>query len=219
MKRVKILFILFICWGTIICASSLWLVCFKKQQLNRFAKKLSSRQVMIYPTRAPIYDCNGVKIAWTEWEFYIQFFSGQLQSAEKFFRSFEVPFRPSFNKSTRRYTHIIPPDKTADAIKLARKYRLRVRRNIVRRTVKLSPAAQSFIGNILLHYGISGLELKYNAALQGRAGHYHIIQGTAGKIAKGSFKVMLPMQEGREIRLGMSLLELQCGLFVTEGIK
>lgn len=219
MKRVKILFILFICWGAIIFASSLHLVCFKKQQLNRFADKIASRQVMIYPTRAPIYDCSGVKIAWTEWEFYIQINRFQQNNAKKFCRTLNMPFKPFYNESKRRYTQIIPAEKAADAITLARKYRLRVRRNIVRRTVKLSHAAQYFLGRTLLYHGISGLEAKYNSTLQGRAGHYHITQGAVGKIAENSLKVMLPMQEGKAIHLNYSLMELQCGLLLTEGIK
>lgn len=202
-----------------ICISSLWLVTVQQDELKRFARKLSSRQVSVYPVRAPIYDSNGVKTAWTEWEFYIRVTGRQKKSAEKFCRALGMDFSPFYNSTSRFYTQLIPPEKTAAAISLARKYRLRVRRNIVRRTVKLSPSAQSFIGRTLLYYGISGQELKHNTRLQGRAGYYHIVQGAAGKIAKESFKVMLPMQEGKELRLGMSLLELQCGLFITEGIK
>ena len=110
-------------------------------------------------------------------------------------------------------------EKVAAAIKIARRYRLRVRRSIVRRTVGLSPAAQYYVGHVLLYYGISGMELVKNDFLQGRQGIYHIKQGTSGKIAEKSFKVQLPMQEGHPLYLDLSLLELQSGIFITEGCK
>ena len=96
---------------------------------------------------------------------------------------------------------------------------MRVRRSIVRKTIKLSPAAQNYIGHVLYYYGISGKELEKNNILQGRAGIYRIVQGASGKIAEKSFKVMLPMQQGTPLHLDLSLLELQSGLYITEGGK
>ena len=219
MNRTKALFIIFICWGLIICAGSLWLILVKKAPLDRFARKISLRQISIYPARAAIYDRNGTKIAWTEWEFYIQSSRRYYDNMENFFRALNLEFKPVYNKTTRRYTQIIPPEKVADALKIARRYRLRVRRSIVRRTVGLSPAAQYYVGHVLLYYGISGRELVKNDFLQGRHGIYHIKQGTSGKIAEKSFKVQLPMQEGHPVYLDLSLLELQSGIFITEGCK
>ena len=219
MKREKALFIIFICCGLIICASSLWLILVKKNQLRRFADRISSRQIAIYPTRAAIYDCNGTKIAWTEWSFYIQSNRRYLKNMENFFHALNLEFKPLYNNTTRRYTQIIPPEKVTDAIQISRRYKMRVRRSIVRKTIELSPAAQNYIGHVLYYYGISGKELEKNNILQGRAGIYRITQGASGKIAEKSLKVMLPMQQGAPVHLDLSLFELQSGLYITEGGK
>lgn len=219
MKREKALFIIFIFCGLIICAGSLWLILVKKNQLRRFADRISLRQITIYPTRAEIYDCNGTRIAWTEWNFYIQSNRRHLNNMEKFFHALNLEFNPQYSNTTRRYTQIIPPEKVTRAIKISRRYKMRVRRSIVRKTIKLSPAAQSYIGHVISYYGISGKELEKNNSLQGRAGIYRITQGASGKIAEKSLKVMLPMQQGAPLHLDLSLFELQSGLFLTKGYK
>ena len=217
MKRAYILLVFFICWGAVIAASSLYLICCKKDELNRLERKISSRKFTIYPTRAVIYGCNGEKVAWTEWEFYIRYSARRRKSMENFFRTIGIEAAPVFIEHSNTFIQNIPRNKAADAVKLARKYRIRVRRHIVRRTVPLSNAAQSYIGQTLLYHGISGIEQKFNSRLQGRAGIYLAVQGMAGRIAERSLKVMLPMQEGSDITLNCSLFEMQCGLMLTEG--
>ncbi len=218
MKRAYILLAFFICWGVVIAASSLYLICNKKDELNRLERKISSRKFILYPTRAVIFDRNGEKIAWTEWEFYIRYSYRNRKNTEKLFRTLGIKTEPVFIERTKTFIQNIPNDKVVDAVKLARKYRIRVRRRIVRRTVPLSNAAKSYIGQTLLYHGISGVELKYNSGLQGRAGIYFAVQGMAGRIAEKSFKVMLPMQEGNAVTLPYSLFEIQCGLMLTGGL-
>lgn len=217
MKRLKTLFFIFIFWGVLIAATSLWLICSQQKQLKNFAGKISSKQVSVFPTRAAIYDCNGVKIAWTEWDFYVISTQRSKKNTENFLRELDIEFNPVFSENLRRYFQSIPPHKVRQAVLLARKYRIRIHRNIVRRTLKLSPAAQHYIGHTMQYYGISGIEKKYDLILRGQPGFYHIVQGAAGKIERNSLKVMIPMQEGTAVHLKHSLLEIQSGLFMTEG--
>ena len=219
MKRINILIAFFICWGILIIASSMLLAVKNRKALLDFSRKIAERRVIIYPVRAPIADCYGRKIAWTEWQFYLQCFMYRKNDMEKFFTELGVAFDPVVIVEKKCMVQNIPAEKTANAVKLARKYRFRLRKKTVRRIQELPLSARNFIGSTFLYYGINGLEAQYNDRMQGMPGIYQIMRGPSGKIEKNSFKIMLPMQVGRELRLKASLLELQCGLFPTEVIE
>ena len=197
-------------------SSSAVIVIKKRQDLLDFSRKIAERTVTIYPVRASILDCNGVKVAWTEWQFYFRFVPKQAASAEKLCNELGIIFAPE-NVSDKKYLQQnIPAEKTAAAVKLVRKYKFRLRKVSVRRYNRLSAAAEYFIGRTVEHCGISGIEAEYNNILQGQPGIYRIMRGPSGKIAKNSFKVVSPMRVGSDLRLKSSLLELQCGIFSKE---
>ncbi|MBR1965189.1 MAG: hypothetical protein IKA22_01115 [Lentisphaeria bacterium] len=219
MKRINILVAFFICWGILIIASSMLLAVKNRKELLDFSRKIAERKVTIYPVCAPIVDCYGTKIAWTEWQFYLQCSVRRKKDMEKFFKELGIVFEPVHIVEKKCMIQNIPAAKAANAVKLARKYRFRLRKKTVRCLQKLPLTAQNFIGSTFLYYGINGLEAQYNDRMQGIPGIYQIMRGPSGRIEKNSFKIMLPMRSGRELRLQASLLELQCGLFPMEVIK
>ena len=208
--------ILFLIWGIIIISGSVWLICRQQKQLLRFSRRIARKTVLVYPTRAEISDSSGQRIAWTQWQFFIQVTPKRKNTLKRFLKALQYDGKITYSAERRLYFCDIPENKSVDAVKLAEKFSLRVRRRIVRKRVPLSAAGRLYVGDTLLYYGMSGAEKKYNAKLQGRCGQYMFMQGPLGRIDQNSLRVLLPVQSGEAIRLPLSLAELQCGLFIPE---
>ena len=219
MKRDVTILIFFICWGAVIILAALWLIGKEKNSLLDFSRKIAEKKYVYYPVRAPILDSGNEKICWTEWHFYIRAPRRQYRQMAKFFADLQIPFAPvSAPRNTGFYQQTIPADKLSKAAEAAKKYQLRIRKKIVRKSHKLPPHVQYKLGQCILYYGIYGLEAQYNSRLAGQPGIYHTSSGPRSFDRK-NFKVISTIQPGSPLRLKQSLLELQCGFMPeAEGI-
>lgn len=207
--RSQILFICFILWGIIILASSLRQITWQRSELLAFANRIAAKNTIVYAVRAPIIDCNGVPVAYSEWQFYILFNRQTSKRAKIFCRQTAIPFEPvTINK---KFCLEIPQNKLQHAIINAKKNKLQIRKREIRKTVMLPPQVKHKIGITLFRHGLYGLEKKYNSHLQGQPGFYQIMLGPTGASELSNMKIFLPLRPGKPLKLKQSLFELQCG--------
>lgn len=218
--RGRILFVFFVCWGMIILSSGPWLILKKREPLLKFAAKTASRTITFHPLRAPILDCNGEKIAWSEWQFYISAPMRRRNDIQKISRELDLFSEPLENAEKKELRQNIPAKKLADAVRLVKKYRLRIAKNIIRKYIDLPYNSKYYIGDVLLHYGVYGLEREFDRQLQGRAAVYSVMRSSrSGTIDRKSFKIITPLQEGSALKVPYSLTELQSGLLLPGGFR
>lgn len=172
---------------------------------------VAAKNITVYAPRAPIVDCRGVAISYSEWQFYIFFNRRKTQRVQNFCRLTGIPFN-TVKLQKKIYCIRIPADKLDDALENAKKMRLQLQRIEVRQTLPLPPHIQFKLGSVLFRNGICGLEKKYDLQLRGTPGFYQIMLGPAGNADASNMKIFLPLNPGKPLKLKQSLLELQCGI-------
>lgn len=199
----------------IIVLSSLYLITFKRKELLKFSAKVAEKEVVYYPLRGAILDRNGEKVCSTEWIFYIQV---PEKEKDKIYR-LQDGLNLQINVNEQKIIGVIPKNKLTQAVKLCRRYRLSLRKRIVRKVVPLPENVRSRLGTVLQYQGISGIEAEYNDVLQGKPGRYRFNQGSrpVNAVDLKSFRIISPVQQGRNIRLKQVLAELQCGILPEVG--
>ena len=209
MKRESVLGIFFICWGLVILAAGVWIITQKRGELHNFSSRVASKNVLFYPLRASILDRNGRAVCFSKWEIYFVFPERRASTAKKFCTLLGIEYSPVKSAKAKYMQQNIPDEKITDAVKNAKKYRIRLRRRPVRCTAELPLSVKNVIGLVAEHDGISGIEKKYNDTLKGVPGFYNVMLGPDGRIEEQSFQVISPMREAQALELSYSLEELQ----------
>ena len=208
MKRKRAFFIIFVCWGLIVALGSMRMILTQRENLIDFSRKIAEEKIVYYPLRAPIIDCDGREVCYTEWLFSVHEHLRYRNKLAKLAQDLNLEL--TGDDKTVRCS--IPKEKLSSAVKLCRKYRLKIKKRIIRRTADLPENVRCKLGIVPVYSGISGIEAAYNKYLQGTPGIYQSIRSPQKKIATDSFRIMLPMRSGRKVKLKQSLFELQCGI-------
>lgn len=209
-RRLIITAVLFLLWGLAIICGTWWLIAVKRNELLKFADKISTRNITVYPVRAPILDRNGEKVCWTEWIFYVCCKPKNIRLLKSFCSKLDISFAPEKLQDTT-LRQKIPPEKLDNAVLLARELKLELQKQSVRLMLPLPSDAIMHIGKVIKNNGLWGIELAGNNILNGTPGFYNVRVAPAGGFEADSFKVIAPVSEGRPIYLKQSIDELICG--------